>query len=89
MLAVANPIFVTSEETAQVVFEVFEVDATSLKLRLGKPALYGYDSAQPPFWATLTALEPCQSTHMGLALMRDRPTLRGTLTIAHAPAGVQ
>jgi threonine/homoserine efflux transporter RhtA len=33
------------------------------------------------FSAKLMSLEPCESTHSGLALLRDRPTLRGVLTI--------
>lgn len=75
----ANPIFVTSESDYGVTFEVFADDATSLKSRLGKLHLYHSDSKL--FWAELTALQPCESTHPALRLLRHRPTLQGVLTI--------
>jgi|GEM_PF-1888256 len=82
----ANPIFLTSEpefrEGSQMTFEVFAADATSLKSRVGKLERYYLDS-HPPFWAELTRLEPCESTHPGLARLRDTPTLRGVFTMRH------
>ncbi len=81
----ANPIFIISDggrkTGAKLVFEVFDNSARGLRRRLGKPDTYGIDPTQPLFSAILTSLEPCKSTHPGLALLRDRPTLRGVLTI--------
>jgi hypothetical protein len=79
----ANPIFPISEFSAslgsQFVFEVFEADAHSLKFRIGQIDHFAMDGAA--FWAKVTSLEPCVSTHTGLALLREKPTMRGVLTL--------
>ena len=72
---------VAAKEGAELVFEMFEVDAGCLRARLGEFRNYGLDRGQQLFSAKLTSLEPCESTHPGLALLRDRPTLRGVFTI--------
>lgn len=85
IIGCANPIFIISDggrqKGAELVFEVFERDATGLRARLGKYEQYGIDPTQLMFTAKLTSLEPCESTHPGLALLRERPTLRGVLRI--------
>jgi hypothetical protein len=85
IIGCANPIFVISDggrkKGAELVFEVFDKDAAGLRARLGKFDNYGVNPNQPLFSAKLTSLEPCESTHPGLALLRDRPTLQGILTI--------
>ncbi len=85
MIGCANPIFIISDSGrkngAEIVFEVFEIDASALRTRLGKSDQYGIDPRHPIFSAKLTSLEPCISTHPSLTLMRDKPALRGVLTI--------
>lgn len=85
IISCANPIFIISDggrkKDAKLVFEVFDNSASGLRRRLGRSDNYGVDPNQPLFSAKLTSLEPCESTHPGLALLRDRPTLRGVLTI--------
>jgi hypothetical protein len=85
---VANPVFVITpdrlEGGADVTFEVFEEDATALKALLDKPEHYVLDSTL--LWAQLKVLEPCESTHPGLALLRNRSTLRGLLRLIQEPA---
>lgn len=66
---------------AKIIFEVLEVDASSLKRRVGKTETFGLNTDQLPFTGQLTSLEPCTSTVPALALMRDRPALRGVLTV--------
>ena len=84
----ANPIFVVSDsgraQGARLVFEVFEEYAASLRPLLGKFEQFLIDPAEGLFFAQLTSLEPCRSTHPGLARMRDRATLRAVLTIQSA-----
>ena len=76
---VANPIFLTSplrtESGGEVTFEVFEIDAGGLQAVIGAKQLYHLDNKL--FWAELKSLQPCQSTHPGLSLLRHKPTLRG------------
>jgi hypothetical protein len=77
----ANPIFPISDmRDGALTFEVFEDDAASLKLRLGKKELYVLDGGKPWF-GELISLEPCRSTHPGLSLLRHKPTMRGTMKI--------
>jgi hypothetical protein len=78
----ANPIFPISDsgEEGKVTFEVFEQDATSLKLRLGKVESYCMDDGEP-FFGELISLEACLSTHPGLAFLREKPTMRGVMKI--------
>jgi len=79
----ANPIFVLAEpqwqEGAELTFEVLESDVGSLLSQTGTLKEYALDGQ--PFWGKLTTLERCVSTHQGLALLRDKPALRGALTI--------
>jgi hypothetical protein len=86
-LGPAIPIYPTSALSLQAgtefTFEVRDVDAGSLRRRLGTLEHYMLDSQT--FWATLISLEPCRSTHIGLALLRDKPRLRGVLRMK--PAG--
>jgi hypothetical protein len=80
----ANPIFPISEpDTGIFNFEVLEVDSVMLKTRKGKVEFYGVDGTVP-FFGVITEIEPYQSTHSALALMREKPTLRVSLTI-HKP----
>jgi hypothetical protein len=58
-------------------FEVLEKDASQLKSLVGKTEPFGLDSRA--FFGQLITLEPPESTVPALAMMRDRPTLRGVL----------
>jgi hypothetical protein len=82
-LGVANPIFPTSEfdlrKGAKFTFEVFEVDAAWLKKLVGKTMTYAYE--QRLFAAELTELELCTSTVPALLLLRNKPTMRGVMSI--------
>jgi len=86
MIGCADPIYITSaidyRTGAEITFEVLEADASSLEQRLGKRDEYGFDPSHPPFFAVLTSLDSCQSTHPALALLRDRPTMRGVLRVS-------
>lgn len=88
---VANPIFLISplrvKSGAEVTFEVFEEDAAALKSLIGEPHLYHLDGEL--FWAQLNSLEPCESTHPGLYLLRHKPTLRGMFSIIGESAQTQ
>ena len=76
----ANPIFPLSEEGGTLTFEVLEVDSTSLKRRLGKKENYVLDDGIP-FLGEVISLEACQSTHVALSLLPDKPTLKGAIKI--------
>jgi hypothetical protein len=80
----AKPIFPISEpdwrDGATLTFEILADDASSLEHHLGRTEHFCLGS-EAPFWGKLTSLEPCASTHPGLGLLRDKPTLRGALTI--------
>jgi hypothetical protein len=83
----ANPIFLFGnpdwQEGAALTFEVFESDATYLRAQLSR--VQEYALGQQPFLGQLESLELCESTHPGLALMRETRTLRGILTIRNFP----
>lgn len=89
---VANPIFplrrITVHEGSEIEFEVFEVDAGQLKPLVGMHRCFSIDQAWDPFWALFRSLEPCVSTHPGLALIRraNVPTLRGVLVVVEGAA---
>lgn len=78
----ANPIFPISDVDGTLTFEVFEADAASLKRSLGKLDEYCLDDKH--FSGKLVSLEMCRSTHPGLALLRNKPTMRAVMTI-HKP----
>jgi hypothetical protein len=79
VVGIANPIFLTSllkmVRGAEVTFEVLDRDGAGLKILIGTKQLYYLDGRL--FWADLKSLEPCQSIHPGLTLLRHKPTLRG------------
>jgi hypothetical protein len=83
-VVVANPIYLLSpievRNGANVTFEVLAADAASLKDLVGQISYYYLD---PPgfFWAQLKTLDECQSTHPGLALLRNKPAFRGVFSI--------
>ncbi len=78
----ANPVFPISEPDAGIlVFEVFDQDSTGLRRRLGQIEQYVLDPRKPAFWGRVTRIEPCQSTHPGLSLLRHKPTLRVEITV--------
>ena len=84
----ANPVYVTSHTQDRVEFEVLETDASALRQVVGTPQLLALDSTA--LWGQLLSLEPCTSTAAGLAMLRDRPALRGTLRIySGEPASIQ
>lgn len=92
-VTVASPVFFTSPTDslqigAEITFEVSERDASALKPLVGKDEYYVINF-ETHFWARLKILEPCKSTHPGLALLRDRPTLRGVLTVFKETAAKQ
>jgi hypothetical protein len=74
----ANPIFPTLLTSTEFVFEVFEVDAAGLRPLLGQTVLLYVEET---FWARLEALDRVTSTHPGLGLLRDKPTLRARWTV--------
>ena|SRR2546426_7720281 len=88
----ASPVFLTSEldirKGANLTLEILEADASSLKRMIGKVETFGLGNDQPPFVAEVTSIAPCTSTASGLALLRDRPTMRCVLTI-HGPMNLQ
>jgi hypothetical protein len=69
-------------------FGVRDDDADELKTILGEHHGFYIGDATGVFWfwARLQSLEPCVSTHPGLALSRDKPTLRGVLCIVEEGA---
>ena len=80
----SSPIFIISKPDefhsgSEIIFEVFEEDATALKAQIGNPQYYALGSS--PFWAKLKSLEPCESTHPGLASLRHKTTLRGVFSV--------
>jgi hypothetical protein len=79
-ISCANPIFPIFESADSFVFEVFEQDASLLKNRLGKMDEYRLGTGQP-FSGKLDRLEKCESTHPGLAHLRNKPTLRAVMTV--------
>jgi len=86
MVGCANPIYLTSEADygsgAKITFEVLGSDAAFLKRLVGKVETFGFDSTRPPFRTELTSLGTlAKSTVIALSLMRDRPTMRGVLTV--------
>ncbi len=80
----ANPIFLCTEpvllDGADFAFEVFESDSVMLRNRLNKLEQYSLGSG-PLFFGALTSLELCDSTSPALALLRDKPTLRGVMRV--------
>ena len=67
-------------------FEVFDVDASQLKAIIGAHRCFYINETSGTFWARLQSLDPCVSTHPGLALLRDKPTLRGVLVVVEEGA---
>lgn len=81
----ANPIYITSPiedqaNTARLEFEVLIEDASSLSALIGEREHYALGS-EWAFWGVLESLEPAESTHPGLGLMRNRRALRGVMTV--------
>jgi hypothetical protein len=86
MAGCASPIYVISEPVdyspgSEIVFEILAADAGPLQRRLGQRDQYGIDSSAAPFFGVLASLEPCQSTHFALSLMRQKPAMRGVLKV--------
>jgi hypothetical protein len=76
---VANPIFVTSRSAAEIRFEVLEKDAETLSKLVGIDQYFFLDG--DTFWGKLRTLEPCDSTHAALAMLRDKRTLRAVMSV--------
>jgi hypothetical protein len=78
----ANPIFpIGSEEVREglsLVFEVFEIDATTLKRLIGKRELYGFEGYA--FAGELISLEPCDQPET-VAGAVNKLVLKGVLRI--------
>jgi hypothetical protein len=68
------------DRAGEFVFEILERDGKGLERYFGQKHLLSLDGGQV-FWGELMSLTPCASTVPGLALMRDRPTLRGVLLV--------
>ena len=81
----ANPIYPVSELSAltsgSIEFEILESDADLLVAHVGTPHVFYISDETGTFDARLSPFVRVISTHPGLALMRDRPTLRGRLEI--------
>lgn len=81
--------YVTSHQRNLLEFEALEVDVRTLHKYLGVKQFLTCDG-NVPFWGELVAVTPCTSTHPGLGMLRDRPTLRGTFRIfPNEPSSVQ
>ena len=82
----AGPVYLASEPNyrpgAEIVFEVLAADSSALQRRIGKRDQYGFDGSSPPFFGIITSLDPCQSTHFALSLMRHKPTMRAVLRVS-------
>jgi|WetSurMetagenome_2_1015567.scaffolds.fasta_scaffold79125_2 hypothetical protein len=78
-VVVANPIFVISESDTKLTFDVLEHDSAALIPLIGKWQTYahGYNL----FFGQLKSLDTCESTHPGLALLREKATLRAVFLI--------
>ena len=85
MVLCAKPIYLTSpvdlRPGSTVTFEVLEPDASHLRRVLRKLETFGLGAEHAPFMAELTSLERCRSTVAALAFLRDRPAMRGVLTV--------
>lgn len=82
----ANPIYLASEldlrKGAQIEFEVLEADASQLKKLVGKKGTFGIDAATSGmFVGELTSLESRTSTVQALLFLRDKPAMRGVITV--------
>jgi hypothetical protein len=73
-------VFITAQSIDTLDFEVLEANAQSLHQHLGKKQLLTCDG-DAPFWGELIRLEPSTATAAGLTMLRDRPTLKGTIRI--------
>jgi hypothetical protein len=61
-----------------------------LKNRLGKIERYALDAAvAPAFWAQVTRVELCQSTHPALSLCQHKPIVRVEMTVLDADESVK
>ena len=82
-VVIANPIFPTSpvefNNGVGITLEVLERNSAVLKTLIGKERRYVFGTES--FWARLDCLDLCDSTHQGLALLRDKETLKGLLVI--------
>ena len=86
----ANPIFLLDALNirggGEFRFEVLDAVASQQKAIVGMHQCFYIDETSGVFWAQLRSLEPCVSTHPGLALLRDKPTLRGVLVVVEEGA---
>lgn len=73
-------IFIIVQGPDALKFEVLEANATSLHKYIGVKQLLTCNGDEP-FWGELIDLQPCTPSAAGLALLRDRPALRGTVKI--------
>ena len=72
----------------EVRFEVLEADAENLKTLAGTFRLLYVSELEAPFRGQIRSLRSCVSTHPGLTMLRDRPTLCGVLAIADETGGL-
>lgn len=73
-------VFIIVQGSGALKFEVLETNAASLHKHIGVKQLLTCDGDEP-FWGELIDLQPCTPSAAGLALLRDRTTLRGTVKI--------
>ena len=73
-------VFVIAQGPEAIEFEVLEANASSLHQHVGAKQLLTCGGDEP-FWGELVELTPCISTAVGLALLRDRPALKGAIKI--------
>lgn len=69
-------------------FEALERDGRALERCLGERHLLSLDGGQV-FWGELISLAPCTSTVQALALMRERPALRGVFRVYPDATGIK
>jgi hypothetical protein len=89
-VGVANPVFVLSQPVnwdagGLITFEVLEIDGETLKSLVGQHLYYAIGDQS--FSGVLQLLEPCESTHSGLALLRHKRTFRGSIAVLPPIAG--
>lgn len=85
----ASPVFLMSDPDSSILtLELSENASTDLRSRLGTIEQYVLDGRKGPFFGQLISIEPCESRHPGLALLRDEPTMRAVLTVHKLSAEV-
>lgn len=76
-VVLVNAAYITQDRSDVLEFEVLEANAGSLKDCVGAKQFLAYNGVT--FWGELVTLVPCSNTALGLGLLRNEATLRGTI----------